>query len=135
MKSLKLLFYFVFVVIFSGCESDDDLITKMEQIKEAGNSNPYKALRMADSLIIQVRNESEYIQMKYDLLRLRLNDKADNLPSSDLIAKRVVDYFEENGSDLERQEADYYAGSVYRDLHDTPRALEYFYKSVDVADN
>jgi tetratricopeptide (TPR) repeat protein len=135
MKSLKLLFYFVFVVIISGCESDDDLITKMEQIKEAGNSNPYKALRMADSLIIQVRNESEYIQMKYDLLRLRLNDKADNLPSSDLIAKRVVDYFEENGSDLERQEADYYAGSVYRDLHDTPRALEYFYKSVDVADN
>ncbi|MBR4921953.1 MAG: hypothetical protein IKZ62_11670, partial [Prevotella sp.] len=50
---------------------------------------------------------------------------------SDLMIKKLMSYFEDKGSLNEKQEVFYYAGSVYRDLQDTPRALEYFLKSLD----
>ena len=105
----------------------------MELIKEIGNETPLKALVMLDSLEFEIRDKNNYTQNKYDLLRIRLNDKADNLPTSDNIIKRLMKYFEEEGSIPDKQEVYYYAGSTYRDLQDTPRALEYFFKSLDYA--
>ena len=135
-KLFKIVSLFILTILLFGCsENNSDLLQKMEQIKKVGDDNPRLALNMLDSLTIQVRNESEYVQMKYDLLNLRLHDKADDIPSSDIMALKVLNYFENNGNDLEKQEAYYYTGSVYRDLKDTPRALENFYKSVDIADN
>ena len=133
-KLIRIASFYVFSMVLLGCSSNkSDLIQKMEQIKNVGNDNPSLALSMLDSITILVRDESEYVQMKYDLLSLRLHDKADDIPSSDIVAREVLDYFENNGDALEQQEAYYYAGSVYRDLKDTPRALEYFYKSVNTA--
>lgn len=47
----------------------------------------------------------------------------------------MASYYERKGNDKEKQEAWFYAGSVYRDLQDTPRALDYFLKSMDIAEN
>ena len=91
--------------LFSCFGRDDDIVNKMEQIKKIGDDSPILAMNMLDSLTLQVRDESEYLQMKYDLLSLRLHDKADDLPSSDIMAIKVADYFEYKGNDLERQEA------------------------------
>ena len=111
----------------------DSSLDRMERIKEIGNENPKMALVMLDSLEADIRNESDYAKHKYDLLRIRLNDKADNLPTSNIMIKKLIEYFEEHGSIPEKQEVHYYAGSTYRDLQDTPRALEYFFKSLDYA--
>lgn len=111
----------------------DSSLDRMERIKEIGNENPQMALVMLDSLEADIRNESDYAKNKYDLLRIRLNDKAENMPSSDIMIKRLMKYFEVRGSISEKQEVYYYAGSIYRDLQDTPRALEYFFKSLDLA--
>lgn len=62
------------------------------------------------------------------MARLRVQDKAYIAATSDIVAKQLVTYFEKNGTALEKQEAYFYAGSVYRDLQDTPRALKYFSK-------
>ena len=113
--------------------SDSGLIKRMEQIKAFGNENPEKALVMLDSLEIEIRSAGGYAKHKYDLLRVRLNDKADHMPSSDIMIKELMAYFEEEGSIPDKQEVYYYAGSTYRDLQDTPRALEYFFKSLDIA--
>ncbi len=115
--------------------SDNDLIGRMEQIKTFGNEDPEKALVMLDSLEIEVRSAGDYAKHKYDLLRVRLNDKADHIPSSDIMIKELMAYFEEKGSIPDKQEVYYYAGSTYRDLQDTPRALEFFFKSLDFALN
>lgn len=48
---------------------------------------------------------------------------------------KLVKYFENDGTEVEKQEVYYYAGSVYRDLQDTPRALENFFRSIDYALN
>ena len=128
MKQLLLL-----SILFMVSCSDSGLIQRMEQIKTFGNENPEKALVMLDSLEIEIRSAGGYAKHKYDLLRVRLNDKADHMPSSDIMIKELMSYFEEEGSIPDKQEVYYYAGSTYRDLQDTPRALEYFFKSLDYA--
>lgn len=129
---IKKSFCLFFILLIASC-SNDGIIEKMEQIKTFGNHDPEKALVMLDSLELEVRDKSEYVRNKYDLLRIRLNDKANHMPSSDMMIKKLVAYFEEKGSVPEKQEVYYYAGSIYRDLQDTPRALENFFKSLDIA--
>ncbi len=116
-----------------SCSDEQHILEELERIKMIGDENPKKALVMLDSLKIGIREESDYVKNKYDLLQIRLNDKADNIPNSDIMIKNLIGYFEENGSMLDKQEVYYYAGSVYRDLQDTPRSLEYFLKSIEHA--
>ena len=114
---MKHTFLYIIILIFAtallSCSSETE--KKLEQIKTVGNDNPELALAMLDSLDIQIRDKSEHIKMKYDLLRIRLNDKAYHSPISDITIKKCISYFESAGSDLEKQEVYYYAGSVYRD--------------------
>ena len=125
---------FGMLFLFS-CSEEQHSLEELERIKMIGDDNPKKALAMLDSLKIGIREESDYVRNKYDLLQIRLNDKADNMPNSDIMIKNLIGYFEENGSMLDKQEVYYYAGSVYRDLQDTPRSLEYFLKSIEYAEN
>ena len=79
----------VFMVLFlASCTRDDSLI-KMEQIKAFGDSNPNQALAMLDSLEVEIRGKNDYIRNKYDLLRIRLNDKAYIIPTSDIMIKKL----------------------------------------------
>ena len=123
------------LLLMSCTNSNKKLLDRMEQIKESGNENPQQALAMLDSIEIEIeiRDKNNYVKNKYDLLRIRLNDKAYNLPISDIMIKQLIPYFEGRESISEKQEVYFYAGSTYRDLQDTPRALEYFFKSLDCA--
>ena len=131
MKARKIV-CLIAILLMASC-SNEGILEKMEQIKTFGNYDPEKALVMLDSLELEVRDKGEYVRNKYDLLRIRLHDKADHMPSSDMMIKKLVAYFEEKGSVPEKQEVYYYAGSTYRDLQDTPSALENFFKSLDFA--
>ena len=122
--------YLILLLLLASC-SNETIMRRMEQIKTFGNENPREALAMLDSL--DVSGESEYARNKYSLLHIRLSDKAYIVPSSDEEIKRLVEYFEAEGSIPEKQEVYFYAGSTYRDLQDTPRALENFFKSLDFA--
>ncbi len=115
--------------------SEEHSLEELERIKVVGDENPKKALAMLDSLKIGIREEGDYVKNKFDLLQIRLDDKADNMPNSDIMIKNLMGYFDENGSMLDKQEVYYYAGSVYRDLQDTPRSLEFFLKSIEYAEN
>ena len=114
---------------------DNSLLSKMDQIKTVGDENPALALKMLDSIYVDARNASEYTIMKYDLLKIRLEDKSYIPHTSNRTIENLMKYFEDNGTIKDKQEAYYYAGSVYRDLDDTPRAIENFYKSIETVDN
>lgn len=92
-------------------------------------------MQRLDSLKDVVEGQSVYITMKYNLLRTRLQDKSDIMPTSDSLMKGVHAYFEKNGSAAEKMEARYYMASIYRDLNDMPRALTYFLKAYEVAED
>lgn len=52
----------------------------------------------------------------------------------DTMMQHVVDYYKEYGTNNELMEAYYLLGSVYRDLHEAPRALEAFLNGENAAD-
>ena len=107
----------------------DREISRMDVIKQLGNSHPQLALASYDSLKDEFTKGATYVRNKYTLLGIRLRDKAELPHTSDSCIRCLVPYFEKKGSIREMQEVYYYAGSVYRDLQDTPRSLEYFLKS------
>ena len=108
---------------------ENEIGSRLEEIKMTGDTSPEVALLAYDSLQGNSASLSRYTRNKYALLGIRLHDKAYILPTSDSCICELVSYFEKNGTNKDRQEAYYYAGSVYRDLQDTPRSLEYFLKS------
>ena len=123
------------LLILSSCDnSGSSVSTKIDHIKIIGDTNALMALDMLDSLDTSIRHLSENVIKKYDLARLRVQDKAYVTATSDIVAKQLVAYYENNGTNMEKQEAYFYAGSVYRDLHDTPRSLEFYFKASEVAE-
>ena len=89
-------------ILFASCSKEGPL-DKMEHIKMVGNDHPKQALAMLDSLEQEARRGSVYAQKKYDLLHIRLSDKANILPKSDAKIKELVEYFGKKGSDQEKQ--------------------------------
>ena len=132
MRNIQRYCLYVLLVSLLSC-GRSRYIDALDNIKRVGDSNPDTALLMLDSLAAGVRGESEYVRNKYELLKIRLCDKAYRPATSDVGIRNLMGYFGDKGSSLERQEVYYYAGSVYRDLCDTPRALEYFLNSLDYA--
>ena len=132
MKNIQRYCLYVLLVSLLSC-GRSRYIDALDNIKRVGDSNPDTALLMLDSLAAGVRGESEYVRNKYELLKIRLCDKAYRPATSDVAIRNLMRYFGDKGSSLEKQEVFYYAGSVYRDLCDTPRALEYFLNSLDYA--
>ena len=126
-----LLFCLLLLASFVTCTDygSDREISRMDVIKQLGNSHPQLALASYDSLKDEFTKGSTYVRNKYTLLGIRLRDKAELPHTSDSCIRRLVPYFEKKGTVREKQEVYYYAGSVYRDLQDTPRSLEYFLKS------
>lgn len=126
----RLFFALMSSLILFSC-NENKLIGKLDGIKEVGDRNPKLAMRMLDSLCVDISDASEYTKMKYELLRVRLNDKSFIIPTSNKMVEMLAGYFNSNGTSKEKQEAYFYAGSVYRDLDDTPRAIENFYNSIE----
>lgn len=125
----------ILVFVSQSCSNSSELRERLRAIKEAGNSNPRLALQMLDSVKTDIYGCDEHTRNTFSLLNIRLNDKADIIPSSDIEIRKVLDYFSSEGSPSELQEAYYYAGSVYRDLRDTPKSLLFFLKSVELAES
>ena len=132
MKNIQRYCLYVLLVSLLSC-GRSRYIDTLDNIKRVGDSNTDTALLMLDSLAAGIRGESEYVRNKYELLKIRLCDKAYRPATSDVAIRNLMRYFGDKGSSLEKQEVFYYAGSVYRDLCDTPRALEYFLNSLDYA--
>lgn len=82
--------FIVFVVMANvSCDREPRLSMNLSDIKALGDSLPWAALHKMDSLREKIRGCSEYEQRRFDLLYLRLQDKADSIPVSDSIAKSL----------------------------------------------
>lgn len=94
-------------------------------------SNPDSAITLLEQLKGSMAFEPKVTQMYYRLLTIKAKDKAYITHTSDSLIKTVVKYYEEKKDKERLPEAYYYAGRVYRDLGDAPRALDYFQKALE----
>ena len=88
-RHFRLCTRFLLVLLFVSC-TEDRTLNRLDHIRHVGNSDPITALAMLDSLEIEMRTVSDYTRNKYDLLRIRLNDKADKTATSDIVIKSLV---------------------------------------------
>lgn len=131
MKHLVWIFLILPLALLS-CENRKETLylQGLQAIQEMGDSVPSEALDSLHAFNMHITSPTEYASMKASLLGIRLRDKCDIIPTSDDSIKSVYKYFEDKGTINDRAEASYYMASVYRDLDDGPRAVEYFLNSI-----
>lgn len=95
------------------------------------NTRPDSAITWLESIQDSITSASEPIQMYYLLLRIKAHDKAYLRHTSDSLILSLVKYYQHNNRQR-LPETLYYAGRIYSDLKDAPRALEYYQKAIDI---
>ena len=98
------------------------------------NDSPSVALAMLDSLKGEAQGWSKAQRMRYHLLTMKAQNKSYVDFTSDSLAKDIVEYYDNHGTANDRLLAHYLLGCVYRDLGESPRALESFHNAADCAD-
>ena len=98
------------------------------------NDSPSVALAMLDSLKGEAQGWSKAQRMRYHLLTMKARNKAYVDFTSDSLAKDVVEYYDNHGTANDRLLAHYLLGCVYRDLGESPHAVDCFLDAVACAD-
>jgi tetratricopeptide (TPR) repeat protein len=94
------------------------------------NTNPDSAVIYLNKLKDHIETAPRSVQMYYQLLCIKANDRAYIPHSSDSIILPILNYYKQT-DDLHLPETYYYAGRIYRDLGDAPQALDYFNNTLD----
>lgn len=94
--------------------------------------NPQSAVLLLDSIRSEMSVAPKHERMYYGLLCIKAADKAYIEHKSDTAILPLIEYYEKQGDKKLLAEAYYYAGSVYRDMNDALRALDYFKKALDI---
>lgn len=131
-----MLFVSIVMATMTGCYNsgshEKELLDRIESLWIMSDSSLADAEKQTALLEDEMPNASEMINMKYNLLCIRLRDKHDVIPASDDSIKKVVDYFEKHGDISDKTRAYHYMSSVYRDLHDSPRAITSDLKALEL---
>lgn len=96
-------------------------------------SDPAAAMAFIDSITARNENMSTDSRMRLGLLRTKAQNSAGVMFTSDSVMRNIVEYYESEGDADDRMLAYYLMGSVYRDLGDSPLALQYFNKAAEQA--
>lgn len=133
----KVIYLLLILLILASCAGNrkyDDLMLRADSIMDVDDDSAKVAIRMLDGVKPQLPEFSQSQKMRYELLRHKAMNKACITFTSDSVMKEVVDYYDNYGSANERMLANYVLGCVYRDMHETPMALEYYNKATEQAD-
>ena len=135
-KRFCLLSFCLLSLLYSCRENqvEQQLLDSIEQTWQQSETSLTEAQTRAERLRDSVRNSSEYVRQKYNLLMIRLRDKHDIIPSAPDSALQALTYFAGRKDAVNKERAFYYMGSTYRDLKDYPRAINYFMKAVETAE-
>ena len=119
--------------MLTGC-AGDGYTPALRTADSLMNDSPSVALAMLDSLKGEAQGWSKARRMRYHLLTMKAQNKAYVDFTSDSLAKDVVEYYDNHGTANDRLLAHYLLGCVYRDLGESPEALQAYYDAISVAD-
>lgn len=130
LSTRTLLLVSLFLILF-GCSRPNRMLMRLDQIDSLVDEYPDSVLRvletMADSMVVQ----PEPVRMRYSLLRVKAEDKADIVHTDDSLILLVAQYYNQHKNVYLTPEALYYTGRVHSDMGDAPQALDDFQKALD----
>lgn len=132
MKSHNLLFLCLLLLLVS-CSDHKKASEMFDSVNTVILANPDSALRMLDSLSSEIDLTDEAMLCHYNLLYIKAKDKAYLPLGGDSVILSILPYFEQHTEHL--AEAYCYAGRIYSDMGDSPEALNYFQKSLQLLSN
>lgn len=106
----------------------------LQQIDSLCSTDPQRAMHMLDSVSPLLNKNDKYVQVKFDLLKVKARDKADLPLEQNPRMEKVAAFYDTHGTDNERMEARYYLGSTFRDGYDSPNAVKNYLKAIDIAE-
>ena len=127
MKPYIYIFIFqLLLVLGTACTPKDTVSELLHQADKLLMQYPDSGRTQLQSYRETIQKENESTQMHYYLLLTKANEACGIQHTSDSLIRRVVRYYEKQGSNKQTAEAYYYQGCVYRDLDDVDYALEAF---------
>lgn len=132
MKLHNFLYLFILTSWLTACHTDSHTTYLLRQADSLLNVQPDSAQTLLRVWADSMANQPEDIQMYYQLLCIKANDKNYIAHTSDSLILPIVAYYTKQRNKTHLPEALYYAGRVYSDLNDAPRALEYYQQAIDV---
>lgn len=96
------------------------------------SSRPDSAIQLLDSLTPTLEHSPQHTRMYHSMLLIKAVDKARQRHTTDTLILPIVTYYERHRSLGHLPEAYYYAGRVYADLNNAPKALDYFQKAKEI---
>ena len=131
MKACLVFILFIGISLSLGCSRHyRSYPLFMEQAQSCVETAPDSALHYLSLLKDSIRCEPEETQMYYHLLTIKAEDKLYTRHISDSLINLIVKFYNKYGDKNKQMEAYYYQGSVYRDLHDAPSALDAFHEVI-----
>ena len=134
---MKRLVYYILclwaVGVLTGC-TGDGYTPMLRAVDSLMNDRPDSALYVLNGMKAEADGWSRSQRMRYHLLMMKAQNKAYADFNSDSIAKEVVDYYDSHGTANDRMQAHYLLGCVYRDLGESPHAVDCFMDAVSCAD-
>ena len=119
--------------ILMGCAGDGYSPT-LKAIDSLMADRPDSALTLLYGMKTEVGGWSRSQRMRYHLLTMKAQNKAYVDFTSDSLAKEVVEYYDNHGNANDRMTAHYLLGCVYRDLGESPHAVDCFQDAAACAD-
>ena len=132
MKNIVL--YIIIGITLLSCSERQEYVDKLEQAQGLLDEHPDSALQILDSLSLHEQDFSKSFRMKYQLLKLQAQNKADAKMDTINIVPEVADYYASHGSHHDKMMANYMMGRYYADKGDAPRALQYYREAVSYSD-
>ena len=130
MKHLNIIVCFLFL-LFASC-SKSAFHSELVDIDSLSNDSPKVALAKLEVFYRNLDTTNTSVFMHYKLLKLKAQDKA-YIPHGDLNnVEGLVRYYETKGDNYFLALSYYLAGTTYDEHHDSPVALDYYHKALDV---
>ena len=133
MKKLTYINIFLLLMLLMGCNGQK-MTEQLDTISQIANDNPDSAMSLLKKFEAEKSDWSKGDRMRYELVKLKAENKSYAVFTTDTIVNEVVSYFKKHGTSNERMLAYYLQGRVYADMGEAPQALQAYYDAIASAD-
>ena len=122
----------IMALLLLSCNSNEIVSPLLCEIEAQCDTAPGAA---HDRLsVIDTERFNSASMARYNLLLTKSADKAYIRHTTDSVIKQALAYYDSNGTPAQLAEAQYYMGSVYRDMYDNPKAIMWYRKAIETAE-
>ena len=136
MMKQTFIFLFFLLTLLGSCSNhrmEMSRLAYIDSLMEVNAQIAYDSLSQDSGMFLATGNRC--LEMKYRLLMAKAQNKLFLKMPSDSLFQEVVDYYDSKGTPNEKMEAHYLLGCIYRDLGESPKAMQCYQKAIDCVDS